>query len=277
MKKFMSISLAAVFVAGFAVAQDEVVIVGEMENDPAEVQVSLESALMSSYVWRGQVYNNDAVWQPQLTIEQYGVSLNIWGNYNLAGSTPDGISSDFSELDFSVAYQLPIDINEMAFDIGLINYNFPNSDTDSTTELFASATVLSWKEYIIPSVTLFGDIDEASGIYMLFDLVAPYQVSDYLAVEVGASVGYANGGYNDYYFGNGTLDPDDSSKGSTQDARFNDYNIYGNVSYDVTDDVSVSANLTYTMLEGGSIRDAASKTYDNDKKVWGGVNVAYSF
>lgn len=273
MKKVMTVGMAALMAAGIAGAQDDVVMVGQAPAvDRSRPEVTAEAALMSSYVWRGQVYNNDFVVQPQLTIEQYGVSFNIWGNYDL-GKNVNGVSSDFSELDLSLAYTLPIDVNEVAFDVGVINYTFPNTVVDgvaaeSTTELFASATVLSWQDYIvsvIPSVTLFGDIDEVNGTYVLFDVVVPYEVSDYLSVEGGISAGYGNTRYNSAYWR-----PD-------ADAGFNDYNFYGNASYVIQEGLTVSANLTYTMLEGGTIEDAAKSKYEAKEKFWGGVNIAYDF
>ncbi|MCF7816902.1 MAG: hypothetical protein K9M54_03370 [Kiritimatiellales bacterium] len=265
MKKFMTIGMMAVLAAGVANAQNDVVIVDQAGgSDASEPQITLETALVSAYVWRGQVYNNDFVAQPQLTLSQYGVSLNVWGNYDLKENI-NGTAGNFSEIDFSLAYTLPIDINEMSFDVGLINYNFPNSANKSTSELFASAKVLSWKDYVIPSVTVFGDIVEVHGTYVLFDVVAPYQVSDYFAVEAGISAGYGNTAYNTAYWT------------GTADAGWNDYNFYGNASYEIVDGVTVSANLTYTMLEGGDVRDGAKGKYEADNKVWGGVNIAYDF
>ncbi len=276
MKKTMVFGLAAA-VAGGAFAQNDVVMV---ESGQAQTEVTAEAALVSSYVWRGQVYNNDFVVQPQVTLETYGVSFNVWGNYNLGGSDINGTSSDFSEIDLSLAYTLPFNLDDVSFDVGVINYNFPNS-TDSakgkavpsTSELFGAATLLTFKDYVIPSFTLFGDIDEANGVYMLFDIVAPYQVSEYLAVEGGISAGYGNTSYNDYYFNNAPT-PGGSS---TQDSGWNDYNFYANASYEITDDLSVAVNVTYTMLEGGSIRDAADNIYDSKQKLWGGVNLIYDF
>ena len=272
MNKMMTIGLAAALAAGVASAQDGVVLVDQAGGfDASQTKVTAEVALVSSYVWRGQVLNNDAVIQPQLTASQYGVSLNIWGNYDL-GNNVAGTSSDFSEIDFSLAYTLPLDVNEVAFDVGVINYNFPNMPNgagtgaaETTTELFGTATVLSFKDYVIPSVTIFGDIDEANGVYVLFDIVAPYQVSDYLWVEGGISAGYGNTSYNDAYWAVGA------------DAGFNDYNFYGNASYEIMDGLTASVNLTYTMLEGGTVRDAAKTNYESKQKFWGGVNIAYDF
>lgn len=281
MKKAMVFGMVAVLAAGGAIAQNEAGMVDQMGGSNAsEVQATVEAALVSSHVWRGQVRNNDFVFQPQVTIAQYGVSLNIWANYDI-GSNYGNIQGDTSEMDFSLAYTLPIDISEVSFDLGLINYQYPANGTGtgnvgtnnrSTTELFAAATVLSWKDYVIPSVTMFGDIDEANGVYFLFDIVAPYEISDYLAVEAGVSAGWGNTSYNDYYFSDPAL-----GVPSTQDAGWNDYNFYGNASYEIMENLTASLNLTYTFLDGGSIRDAASNIYEAKQKLWGGVNIAYDF
>jgi outer membrane scaffolding protein for murein synthesis (MipA/OmpV family) len=274
MKKTMTIGLVAMLAVGSAMAEDGMIMVNQSDLlGDSEVRSSAEVSLVSSHVWRGQVYNNDMVIQPQVTIAQYGLSINVWGNYDL-GTNKDGTSSDFSEIDFSLGYTLPIAINELAFDVGLIGYHFPGNGTGgqgspSTTELFAKATVLSFQDYVIPSMTLFGDIDEANGVYILFDVVAPYQISDVFAVEGGVSAGWGNTSYNDYYFGiPGTLD---------QDAGFNDYNFYANASYEIFENLTAIANVTYTFLEGGSLRDGADVIYEADNKLWGGVNLAYDF
>jgi outer membrane scaffolding protein for murein synthesis (MipA/OmpV family) len=270
MKKAMIFGIGAVLVTGIAHAQDGMVMVGQGGSDASEVQVTAEAALVSSHVWRGQVLNNDFVIQPQLTVEQYGVSLNLWGNYDL-GNNWLGVSSDFSEFNLSLAYTLPLDINDIAIDLGIIGYHYPANGSgvgpvginkQSTTELFAKATVLSIKDYVIPSVTFFGDIDEANGVYILFDVVAPYQISDYLWVEGGVSAGWGNTSYNDYYwFG-------------AHDSGWNDYNFYGNVSYEIMENVTAAVNLTYTLLEGGSI---STNPYEANEKFYGGVNIAYDF
>jgi len=272
MNKLMTVGMVAVLAAGFANAQDDMVMVGQAPvAEQATTEVTAEAALVSSYVWRGQVLNNDFVFQPQITVSHANFSVNIWGNYDL-GKNVGGIQNDFSEMDISLAYTIPLDINDFSFDVGLINYNFPGNEgtsVPSTTEIFASAYLLTFSDYVIPSVTIFGDVDEADGTYMLFDIVAPYQLSEYLAVEAGISAGWGNTSYNDYYFPNGTP--------STQDKGFNDYNFYANASYELMENVTASANVTYTFLEGGSIRNAAKALYEDDNKLWAGVNIAYDF
>ncbi len=280
MNKVITVGFAALMAAGIAGAQDDMVMTGMPPAGPvSEPEVTAEAALLSSYVWRGQVYNNDAVLQPQITVSHYAFTFNVWGNYNLAGKDSSGVSSDFSEIDFSLAYDVPFNVSDMAVSVGAIHYTFPNTPAsagpgaqESTSELFVSGTITTFEDLVvpvIPSVTIFGDVDEVKGTYVLFDVNAPYAISDYLQVTAGISAGYGNTSYNDGYFPNGTP--------STQDAGFNDYNFYGVVDYEVYDNVTVSASMTYTMLEGGAIEDAARNIYDAKEKFWGGFNVAYDF
>ncbi len=269
MKKMMTVSFAALMAAGIAGAQDEMVMTGMAPAAPAEPEVTAEVALLSSYVWRGQVYNGDAVVQPQLTISHYDFSFNIWGNYDAGGSNSSGVSDDFSEIDLSLAYSLPLAISDMEVSVGVVHYTFPNVlGAESTTELFANGTITTLADLpipIIPSVTIFGDVDEVNGTYVLFDVNTPYAISDYLTVAGGVSAGYGNTSYNDAYFG------------AALDSGFNDYNFYANVNYEIVENVTASLNLTYTMLEGGGVRDGAEANYDAKEKAWGGFNIAYDF
>jgi hypothetical protein len=275
MKKITTVGLAAVFAAGFASAQGGNLMVNQAPaNDASEAEATVEAALVSSYVWRGQVLNNDFVFQPQFTISQYNVSFNIWANYDL-GKSYNNVQGDLSEIDLSLAYTLPLNLNDVSFDVGAISYQFPgngDSQAESTLELFAAAHVLTFQDYFIPSVTFFGDVKEVDGTYILFDFVAPYQVSDYLSVEAGFSAGWGNTRYNDVYFGSY---PDGTTK--SRDKGFNDFNFYGGASYEIMDNLTASINLTYTCLAGGQIENGAKEMYEAKEKLWGGVNVAYDF
>ena len=272
MNKVIMVGFAALAAAGIAGAQDDMSMVGlPPATSRVEPEVSVEAAALSSYVWRGQVLNNDIVVQPQMTVSYYDVSVNVWGNYNI-GKDASGVSSDFSEIDFSLAYDVPVKLSDMALTVGAIHYTFPNTMSEATTELYVAGTITTFEDLVvpvIPSVTVFGDIDEARGTYVLFDVTVPYEISDVLAVRGGISAGYGNTSYNDYYFPNGNP--------STQDAGWNDYNFYGVADYEIYENLTASLSLAYTMLEGGSIESAAKNIYDNKEKFWGGVNIAYDF
>jgi hypothetical protein len=272
--KLVTVGLAAVFAAGFSNAQSGIVMVEQVDvvnSDGPEASVDL--ALVSADVWRGQVRNQDFVFQPQFTIAQYGVSFNVWANYGFSKNYLD--VEGMSEIDLSLAYTLPIDLNDFSFDIGIISYQFPANgpmpgpngvNSESTTEIFAAAHLLTWKDYVVPSATIFQDVKEVDGTYILLDIVAPYQISDYLWVEGGASTGYGNNNYNKYYF-----------TGNGGDAGLTDYNFWATISYELLDGLTASANLTYTGLWGGRIKNDGKQIYEAGEQLWGGVNIGYDF
>ena len=56
MNKLVTIGMTALMAAGFAGAQDDVVMVGQAPaNNASGTEVTGEIALVSAYVWRGQV------------------------------------------------------------------------------------------------------------------------------------------------------------------------------------------------------------------------------
>ena len=106
-------------------AQDDIVIVDQgYVYSEGMVESTLEVGLATAYTDRGKVINENPVMQPQLTLSQYGYSLNLWANFDF-GSNMDNVTDAVSEFDIAFAYSLPIDVNQMAIDFGLINYNYP--------------------------------------------------------------------------------------------------------------------------------------------------------
>jgi len=253
-----------VMIAGLAVAvaMGSCFTASAAATDREPVQVVAEGAVMSAYVWRGMVLNDGAVFQPQLTLAQYGFSFNIWGNYDISHNVQD-VHKDFSEIDISLAYAIPLSIDEVSLDVGFIKYLYPNmDDVDETEEIFGKLTFNSLP-VIVPSVTLFGDCGEAKGFYTLLEVVVPLEISDALTVEGGASAGYGSSPYCDYYWG-------DNGHG------FTDYNVFASVSYKLMERVSLSVNATYTRVDG-SVDTGADDLYEDDSIFWGGVNLAYEF
>jgi len=277
MKK--AVIAAVCLVTGSTFAQGGVVMVDQGAiYSSSMTEASMEVAVASAYIWRGQVINNDAVIQPQITLSQYGFSANMWMNYDIS-SNMTGVENNASEFDFALAYSLPVDVNQMAIDVGIINYNFPANGTydsngrtigvKSTTEVYLSATILSFDKFI-PSISFFGDIQNVEGSYVLFDIFVPYELSQYVDFAGGYTAGWGNTSYNDHYWtanGVGTFDGD-----------WSDHNFYITASYEVFEGVTAAATLNYMVLNGDKFRNGASAAgYEADDKVWASLNLAYDF
>lgn len=254
MKKFL-LMLTLGAVAGLGFAQDEMMVAEET----SDVEVTGDIGLYSAYVWRGQVLNDDLVAQPSLTVSKGNLSLNIWGNYNINGQ---GGQDDFdlSEVDYTFAYSVPMNTDDLSVDVGLIHYTFPGVAVDDTDELFIS-TVFN-NIILTPVLSVYYDVNEVedNGIYANFALSQAFCVSEALCFELGASVGWGDDNYNEAYFG------------ATSSSGMNDFNTYVSADYMVNDSVSVGALLQYTLLDG-----AHAGSYLQDDLVWGGVSVSYAF
>ena len=275
MKNLFYIFLANLLFGGFgSFAQTDLVIVDQgAVYSEGMTESTLEVGLASAYVDRGQVINDNPVIQPQLTLSQYNYSLNLWANYDL-GTNMENVRNAISEFDISFAYSLPVDVNQMAIDIGLINYNYPgngDSSNPSTTELFLSSTFLSFQSIFTSSVTMYADIQEYPGVYFLFDIFAPYELSEYVGLIYGISAGYGNTSYNDEKW---STDPSTSNN----DAGWTDFNIYVNASYEVSDTLTAAASLNYMSLNGSAFETAANDLgLQANQILWGAVNLAYDF
>ncbi len=67
------------------------------ENEKLKAEVSAD--FVSSYLWRG-LSVSDASVQPKVALDYRGLSFELWGSYDLAGS------KDFKEIDIVLAYNI---------------------------------------------------------------------------------------------------------------------------------------------------------------------------
>ncbi len=91
-------------------------------EEGSEVDISLSSDIVSSYIWRGQDLGSTAL-QPTLGVEYKGLSLSAWGSYGLVNT------ADTKELDVTLAYTLG------GLNIGVTDYWF-NAGLDPENRYF---------------------------------------------------------------------------------------------------------------------------------------------
>lgn len=221
---------------------------------------SLDAAVLSAYVWRGQVLNDEMVLQPGLTASsENGLSFNAWGNFDLTDKFDN--KNKFTEIDLTASYALPLE-GPVGVDIGVIEYTFPNSDLLSTREVYVSAGA---DVVLAPTLTWYYDFGEVDSFYANFALSHSFDVMEGLSLDLGSSVGFGGGKYNETYFG------------AEEKAKFNDMNFSGGLSYAITEEISAGATIMYTFLLDSEIRDAAEATFEHKDRVYGGVTLGYAF
>jgi hypothetical protein len=239
--------------------------------EEAETSVTLDAPVLSAYVWRGQVLNDEAVAQPSLTVSKAGFALNYWGNMNLTDETT-GDSYEFSEHDLSIAYEFTCPLTGADASIGVVNYDFPNQtletaegnvalveNTAETYLLFGFSEVL-----LAPTLSVYYDFKEADGFYGNFAISHDIEINDKASASLGASVGYASEDYNAFYFG-------------VEEDQWNDANFTLALPFAVNESLTITPGVQYTMLLDGDIEDAADALYKDKEQVVGSLKASYAF
>ena len=219
----------------------------------------------SKYVWRGILFVDDPVLQPSANFNYGGFTFNVWGNWettdvNDYGEPHGSGKNKFTEVDLTAEYAFTL--GDFSIPVGVIHYLFPNTGVDATTELYAGVSY-SW--IVSPSVTLYQDIDEAHGQYILAALDFSrdlHKFNDLISLSIGASAGvaYASSDYNDYYFG-------------VDEAAFSDWNASLSLPVAIGKYVTVTPAVTYTALIDSKLKD----TTEDDTNTYFGVSVTVSF
>jgi hypothetical protein len=226
-----------------------------------DVTFGVAADFFSKYVWRGQNVVDNWVMQPSASVGYKGFTGSIWANSDMTGEVVD--DWEFNEIDYAIDYSNKIPGQEtFGFSAGLIYYDFPNTDFEATTELYAG---LSADVFLSPAVKWFYDIDESEGSYVQFSLghtlekIASWGEEESCDLVLGASVAYATDGYNDFYFG-------------VDDGGLNDVTLSAGVPF-CFGSLTIKPSVAYSMMIDDDVRAATGES-DN---FWGGVGLAYSF
>lgn len=240
---------------------------GALAQDPVKEELSpaavtLDAAVLSAYVWRGQVLNDETVLQPAVTVAKGMFAASVWGNYNLTDRVT-GESADFSEVD--VTLSMACSVGPVGAAVGLIEYVFPNQTVgdaaaQGTREVFLTLSCPDW--IVVPSVSVYRDVDEVDGTYAVAGLSWTAAMGDKLALTLNGSIGYGDKDYNSIYFG-------------VEDAAWNDANVGVSLAWKVTDAITVVPSIQYTTLADSDVKDAAAGVYRDDGTVVGGVKVSW--
>jgi len=224
---------------------------------PSGLEAAVEVDWFSSYVSRGQVNSDKPVIQPQIEIMKYGVYVNAWGNFDLSDQVSGG--RDFSEVDFTLGYKLPLETVEVR--LGVIDYVFPNVGAPETREAFVVAEYPN--DIITPCIEGYYDFDEAGGLYVFMTLEHEFAcLDDKLRLIPGVSSGWGSCTYNSYFF-------------ETAEGALNDGNVYAELEYDIMDNLTVGISAAYMWLWDKNIRDGASEIYMDTKHWTFGAKLMY--
>ena len=284
MKKMMTALMLAALAASMATVSASA---DEVTQEEANYSVSVNADVMSAYVSKGVVGNDEPVFQPEVYVEApYGFGFDVWANMNLTDAKcnwdPE-TRGKWSEFDLSIDWTAPID-GPVSLNIGGTYFVYPqaeddvifiatedevveidgNNPADGGYELFAKVGV----DCILqPSLGFYHDCRSTDDWYILAKIGHSFDLTDLLSLGLGATVGFAGEDFADRNYG------------SDEGAAFSHAQFDAKLNYAVTDALDVYAKASFSTLIDSDIRDGIKDSYDDIDCdfFYGGVGVGYSF
>lgn len=125
----------------------------------ADVEANLD--YQTAYIFRGATVHNRSVLQPYLEVkpEESGWLFGVWANYNAASDTRKDLGpginsrhSEFSEVDFYLSYELPLQVPDFSLALGYNEYMYPNSNLKADREI---AVIAAFDSALNPQIALY--------------------------------------------------------------------------------------------------------------------------
>ena len=279
------LSLTALASVACAYAEEEAKPQVEEEKGlPISVEVSVD--VLSEYMWRGQICNDNPVWQPSVTLGydmgDYGsIGANIWSKFDLTHKrNTTRMSGGLQEIDYTLFYD--ISLAGFDFEFGHVWYTFPDHGNKSKdrycgtgSDLYASVSYAN--DYLTPTVAVYWDYNDNQDndpkyMYFTFGVEHEFAITDDFALTPNASLGVGNSTFTRAWCWDG-----DEAEGKKPGVEMVDSTIGLSASYAICENLSVGAQVNYTWLPSKTMRHANYMSDDKDQIVWGGVNMTLSF
>ncbi|MBI2566212.1 MAG: hypothetical protein HYV63_04160 [Candidatus Schekmanbacteria bacterium] len=221
------------------------------------VSASVDVAMFSAYIWRGQVINDEAVLQPSLTVEKNGLSINAWSSMNMTNR--DDAQYDFSELDVTVSYARAL--GPITVEAALLSYTFPGPGQGAQGR--EACVSLSADVPAAPTVAVYYGFSGLEGIYASLSVGHSLAFGQRYALDLEITGGYGTNKYNALYFG-------------VAENRMNDVTATAAFSATVTQSVTVTPVIQYAVIADSKVADGARAIYGDDRKLVAGISIGYA-
>jgi|GEM_PF-888132 len=191
-------------VAAIVVGLSSIALAEEKKSPVASINVGV----MSAYVWRSLTINDGVVVQPSLdVVHPFGLGLNVWGNLDIDDYNGKYEEREFSEVDLTVSYTLPLQ-GPAGVTVGYTEYLYPKEgnynpevpeghpkvepakDAD-TKEVWARVSI-NPIDAMSFNVGVYRGVDEQKGLYGELVAAYTYCVTDALKAEAGVRMGIAD-------------------------------------------------------------------------------------
>lgn len=211
-----------------------------------KVDIDLTTDFFSKYVSKGQNSVDEPVLQSSIDVKYKKLTLTVWKNLDLTDINDN--KNNITEINTILDYSGRVfDFPKLNYSVGFINYDFPNTTSHNTSEIYVG---LNFETFLNPSITVYRDIDEVDGTYVSFGV--KYNFKNILS---SLSIGWADDDYNNFYW-------------SKDGDRFNDLTL--SLSYPMKlKEWTISPSISYITLIDSEIRESNNYGKDRDFVVVG--------
>lgn len=230
---------------------------GASAEEAARPSVGADISVISKYVWRGLILTDDPVLQPSLTVEYKGLGLNVWANTDL--TDVNGTPGETNELDYTLDYTFSV--KKVTLGVGVIQYTFPHTDFEPTTELYGTAAL---DVLLAPTVKIYWDVDEVGGVYGTVGIGHSFPLREVKGItpslDLSGSLGYATSGWNEGYYG-------------VKSSGLVDLLLTVGLPIPIDGHLSVTPYISYSQLIDGDLKDAV----EDDNATFFGATLSLAF
>jgi hypothetical protein len=245
--------------------------IGDLQAEEEHPSSSLDVAVLSQYIWRGQELSRDSiVIQPSMTVGYKGLSMNLWGNldtdqyYDAAGDD----EYNWNETDLTFCYGK--EFGMLSAEAGYIYYDLDGiADTQEVYLGFGLDTLLS------PSLKIYKDIAGNSSWYFLLGISHAIEMNEKVSLELSGSVSYLLSEDEDDYY-----EVDGSGPTGDEFENFHDGVISASLPIALTEYITITPTASYCFPLSDDASDEMeyrSLRGEDDNFIYGGVILSMAF
>lgn len=242
---------------------------------------TLYADVLSAYVFRGLVGNDEAVFQPGLNVGgPLGLGCSLWTSMNLTDNEsawyPD-TSGEWGELNLGLNWTLPWE-GPVRLTLGGTYFVYPQdasevdeegnaseAPADGSYEVYATAAAEGF--LLSPSIQFCHDLDNTDDWIVLLGIAHSFDLLDKLSLNLGATLGVAG----DYYVAD--------NYGSDSGAALTHAQFDAGLNYALSEQASIGLKGSFSSILDGDVRDDIDEAnyYPETDIFYGGLTAGYSF
>lgn len=250
-------------------------------------EATVYADVLSAYVYRGQVGNDEAVFQPGLDVTgPLGLGASLWGSMNLTDNQsawyPDS-AGKWGELNVGLNWSQPVQ-ESFQLTVGGLLFIYPQETSeiiilengltgaskapaDGGYEVFVELAADQLP--LQPKFRLCHDLDDQEDWIALASIGHSLALADPFSLDLGATVGYAG----KYYVA-------DNYNGSDAGSAFTHVQLDAVLNYALTKQVTLGLKGSYSSILDSAIREDIRATIGGYPEVdifYGGLTASLSF